>query len=204
MSRVQTTADEIKAIATETCGNALSKLVAVLMATGITKTAELAAIIGVTPRAIQLAKKRTPVREPEFAEANVDSPKREQEFATAQAEQQTPIRNLPSVDSYSIFLDEKGRIVVTDEEFRKDWTARFGSGTAFTEAVRKAQGYVRPDKPLSLGWLESQFEISKTLERKPATPKVSPFGQVVPYRPRPAPKPVDAETHALLVQLGRR
>lgn len=59
--------DEIKAAAQECDGTPTAKLVAVLIAAGVTDTKEIAAIIGVKVRAVQTARKRTTVRAPQCA-----------------------------------------------------------------------------------------------------------------------------------------
>jgi len=55
-SNIQTACVEIKTIAENTAGTPTQKLIAVLAALGVDKTADLARIIGVTERAIQKAK----------------------------------------------------------------------------------------------------------------------------------------------------
>lgn len=70
---------EIKEILSACDGTPTQKLIAILTAAGITASAEVARLIGVTQRAIQKANssshERTTVREPQFADANSSSPK---------------------------------------------------------------------------------------------------------------------------------
>jgi hypothetical protein len=204
MSNLCDSRNEIKSAAASTEGSPLMKLIAVLMAAGITKTAELAEACGVTVRAVQLARKRTPVRERGFAEANVDSPKNESGFAKTTTEQRAPYKESSlREDTHLLFLDENGRLIVKDESFRRDWIERLGSPLAFDQAVRAAQSWVKPGTAVTLGWLEGQFELQRRHALKtPSTPKAAPYGQAVPYRPRNVRPAMSAETARELASYG--
>lgn len=89
MCNIASVRDQIKAVCESCTGTTTEKLVAILIAAGISSTTEIAAICGVTTRAIQKAARRTTVRqcEPQFANhsshANHSSPKCEPQFAEA-------------------------------------------------------------------------------------------------------------------------
>jgi len=72
-SNIQTACVEIKTIAENTAGTPTQKLIAVLAALGVDKTADLARIIGVTERAIQKAKTNSSSAN-SSSEANHSSP----------------------------------------------------------------------------------------------------------------------------------
>lgn len=79
METMHEKSEQIKAILSACDGTPTQKLIAILNAAGITASAEVASLIGVTQRAIQKANssspERTTVREPQFADANSSSPK---------------------------------------------------------------------------------------------------------------------------------
>lgn len=124
MRNLEAARDEIKAAAEACEGTPTAKFVSVLMAAGITDTKEIAAIIGVSDRAVQKARKanhsspnsrtpnhssRTTVRtEPQFAnhssEANHSSSENEPQFAKcprAPARIETPSGLLSQLEIYS-------------------------------------------------------------------------------------------------------
>ena len=171
MENVTSIRNEIKTIAAAAEGSPLVKLVAVLMANGITKTAELAAICQVTPRAIQLAKKRTPVREQGFAKANVDSPKRERGFAKTQAEQSPPIRNLPTVDSYPYYFSEKGSLVV-DDQVKAKWRPRFDSDDDLDLAIQQVAPFLI-DGPVHIAKFDGRMAYAVRHRKPLSTPKAA-------------------------------